>query len=59
MMEPAGEVGWGHIEESIQNYPLTDGDFSRGVVTSPDLSLTREPWLQCGAVIISPGCTSE
>lgn len=41
MMEPAGEVGWGHVEDSIHNYPMTDGDFSReGKVTSSDLSLT-------------------
>lgn len=60
MMEPAGEVGWGHVEESIHNYPMTDGDFSReGKVTSSDLSLTGKPWLQCGAGIISPGCTLE
>lgn len=51
---------WGHVEESIQDYPMMDGDFSREViVTSSVLSLTRELWLQCGAVIISPGCTSQ
>lgn len=32
MMEPAREVCQGHMKHPFQNYPMTDGDFSRGTL---------------------------
>lgn len=59
MMKPVGEVSGGPTEESIKNFSMADEDFSRGESDIICFVLTIEYWLQCGALIISPGCLSE